>query len=231
MTSGQNSSVRLPSAILLELLRLCWRLEREKQGWEQEKAWVEIGKDEIRGGETLRTAAQRWLSQRKILHSTLTTSSNKGHTTLIGRCSRCLQCNTAWCFSFQRPSTLIAEKTGGCFGPLNVKKTRQQNASDFAKQYTPGRGLVKMMEDDVPLEERLKIGQLRNRRPALKGQMGLVWMSVCSYFPDPEKPTCNPPKTCLQPLRTDAPEARQSRMCQWTALERCKSLSMHHCQG
>ena len=63
MTFGQNNRVcvRLPSATLLELLWLSCRPEggNNKGGGNKRKNWVDIRKDEIGDGETLRTAAQR----------------------------------------------------------------------------------------------------------------------------------------------------------------------------
>jgi len=60
------------------------------------------------------------------------------------------------------------EHAGECKGPLNLDKVNQFNAQEFAQKFTPGRALVEMQ--DIPVEQRPSINQLKNRRPLKKGK-------------------------------------------------------------
>ena len=104
------------------------------------------------------------------MHSSLSTSTDKGFRTLIARCNRCLQCNKAWCFRQLPAGQLLVEHVGECGGPLNLQKVKQFNARQFASQFTPGRSLVEMHSQQVPVEERPSVNQLRNRRPSKRGR-------------------------------------------------------------
>ena len=73
-------------------------------GGNKRRDWQECAREEIPADESLRASAQRWLANKKILHSSLSTSTDKGWRTLIARCSRCAACSKAWCFRQLPPS-------------------------------------------------------------------------------------------------------------------------------
>ena len=93
-------------------------------GGNKRRDWQECAREEIPADESLRASAQRWLANKKILHSSLSTSTDKGWRTLIARCSRCAACSKAWCFRQLPPSSLLVEHVGECKGPLNLQKVK-----------------------------------------------------------------------------------------------------------
>lgn len=103
------------------------------------------------------------------MHSSLSTSTDKGFRTLIARCNRCQKCSKAWCFRQLPPAQLLVEHVGECSGPLNLEKVKQHNAQRFAAKFTPGRALVEMQSQQVPADQRPSVNQLRNRRPSQRG--------------------------------------------------------------
>ena len=137
-------------------------------GENKRRDWQECAREEIPADESFRASAQRWLANKKILNSSLSTSTDKGWRTLIARCSRCAACSKAWCFRQLPPSSLLVEHAGECKGPLNLEKVKQFNAQEFAQKFTPGRALVEMQ--DILVEQRPSINQLKNRRPLKKGR-------------------------------------------------------------
>jgi hypothetical protein len=60
------------------------------------------------------------------------------------------------------------EHVGECKGPLNLQKVKQFNAQEFAQKFISGRALLEMQ--DIPVEQRPSINQLKNRRPLKKGK-------------------------------------------------------------
>ena len=105
------------------------RVPVKNKGGAKRRDWREIGRDEFQEPENLRQASQRWLRSKSILHSTLSNSSHKKRVTLIARCSKCLDCDKAWCFSFEQPNTLLIESAGECSENLNLNNLKTQEAS------------------------------------------------------------------------------------------------------
>lgn len=130
----------------------------------QRKEWKLIGTDELCEGEDLRRGAQRWLRAKEIPHKTLTKSSNKGATTLIGRCSACKECSKQWCFSLVSGSLHI-ETCGQCSGEKDVDRLRRFYARRFAKEHTPANALKAMRKAGIEPEHRPKAWQVKNQRP------------------------------------------------------------------
>ena len=110
-------------------------LSKDKGG-RKRKSWEMLASDTVGPNETLRTAAQRWLRQKEILHKTLVTSSNQGRRTLLAKCDQCIGCSAQYCMSFAEAGgqQMIVERTGACNDQKDLKKIRLLNAAKHLKR-------------------------------------------------------------------------------------------------
>ena len=86
----------------------------KNKGGGKRKEWKEIGSETVEAKESLREAARRWLTEKKIIHRPFSTSSNNGKACILSKCGECLNCTRQWCFSFKTPEKLLIERCGEC---------------------------------------------------------------------------------------------------------------------
>ena len=66
-------------------------------------SWSYVCTENLPEPATLRKAAQKWLNNHKVIHTTLTASSKNREPALIARCGKCVDCTHQHCFSWSLP--------------------------------------------------------------------------------------------------------------------------------
>ena len=127
--------------------------------------WQPVAEIQLEEATTLRKAGQGWLASEKILHKTLTASSNDGAATLIARCDKCIGCSRQFCFSWIAEKHLRVERRGEHNGTPNLARLKRVHAKEYAKSHTPLHALKAMRQSGVPASERPKTTQLKVQRP------------------------------------------------------------------
>jgi len=134
--------------------------------------WREHAREQCEAA--LRPAAKNWLQQRKIEHTTLKQSSDKGEKLLICHCKACQKCTLMYAFRLLEPEKdaedrtrfLYVEKKGECQGQANVSHLKRVLAREYGAQFSPAKALKKMTEAGVPAEHLPAMWQVKNQRPS-----------------------------------------------------------------
>ena len=94
-------SPRLVYTVFQDLCTHSFKMAVTSRG-RKRKAWQDSEQVELPADGSLRTVALTWLSEKGILHGTLTTSSIEKKPALIASCPECRECTKQWLFTAAR---------------------------------------------------------------------------------------------------------------------------------
>ena len=133
------------------------------------KNWSEL--EVVQKPDKLRVSAQKWLQEKKHLHSVLTSSTWCGKRTYLAKCRMCKDCTFEWCFSERSDGSMVVEVTGACTENKNVKAAQRQRAKELAQSRTPAQAQKQMEQQQIPVQERPPAWQIQNYRPQKRQQV------------------------------------------------------------
>ena len=116
-------------------------------------SWSHVCTESLPEPATLRKAAQEWLNNHNVIHTTLTASSKNREPALIARCGKCVDCTHQHCFSWSGDQQLQVEQRGECNDRPHLARLKRLNAKKFASTDSPLRALKAMRQAGIPLNQ------------------------------------------------------------------------------